>query len=411
VQILDAVVVQLNALWAKYNSGWNVPLMIDYLVSWIWELKTKKPSTSIDDEFIEWVSKIINGTSTWTTSQWWEVKYSNRYPWCDTDDIKIWKYTISACNVWASKAWLEEESYWSLFQWWNNYGFSNSWSITTSSTKVSWTVPIPYSFPAFITSWNNTISLQIPNRTLLQILDRRRIESYKNYFSYDEEWTWTITAQVISNWISPEKNYTWPNNDLWWWYTKINTLSLETSTINKKWPCAEWYHIPTKDEWLWMIDEWWWKNNYVSMINSLKLPLSGARDNKDASILEKGSVWHYWTSWTAWYWSDFILAENPSKTGSFLLYHNNSNSYDKIKEKGIDVQSKWYYYSNYKLTYTSNTNNNISITSLDALIINSWIFYYTIENSVTSLNVTLSGINYNPYTSRDYWYSVRCFKN
>jgi hypothetical protein len=42
VEILDTLVIQLNTLKPKYSSSWNVPAMIDYLISKIWELRNAK---------------------------------------------------------------------------------------------------------------------------------------------------------------------------------------------------------------------------------------------------------------------------------------------------------------------------------------------------------------------------------
>lgn len=55
------------------------------------------------------------------------ITQTNRYPWCNTDDITIWTTTIAACNVWAIEASTTNvNSWWELFQWWNNNWLKNS---------------------------------------------------------------------------------------------------------------------------------------------------------------------------------------------------------------------------------------------------------------------------------------------
>ena len=67
--------------------------------------------------------------------------------------------TISAKNLWATTVYndgdtLSEANCWKYFQWWNNYGFAWTWSVTTSSTKVDASTYWPwnyYSSSTFIT--------------------------------------------------------------------------------------------------------------------------------------------------------------------------------------------------------------------------------------------------------------------
>jgi hypothetical protein len=62
---------------------------------------------------------------------------TSRYPNCDTPDLTVEGYTISACNIGATTAGTGETSYGSLFQRGNNYGFPSTGTITTGSTLVN----------------------------------------------------------------------------------------------------------------------------------------------------------------------------------------------------------------------------------------------------------------------------------
>ncbi|MDR2541172.1 MAG: hypothetical protein LBD11_05405 [Candidatus Peribacteria bacterium] len=73
---------------------------------------------------------------------------------CDSPDITIGNYTISACNVGTSIAGLGSASYGAMFQRGNNYGFPSVGTIsTTSNTQVdasSYGPTNPYNSSTFI---------------------------------------------------------------------------------------------------------------------------------------------------------------------------------------------------------------------------------------------------------------------
>ena len=61
-----------------------------------------------------WTKNIIE-TSSQNTIQEIKNTVSNansRYPWCDTNDITIGRYTISSCNVGTNQAGINEQSFW-----------------------------------------------------------------------------------------------------------------------------------------------------------------------------------------------------------------------------------------------------------------------------------------------------------
>lgn len=165
------------------------------------------------------------------------------YPWCDTPDIRVWSYTIAACNVWATTAWTTVSSYGNYFQWWRNKWFAY-WDSTQQSTIIPWT------------TWLNATS-----------------------DTYWFMWNWWLSEPL--SWAS------WNIDNNWW--NNTNT------SIARQWPCAIWYHVPSHLEWNWLITAWWWASNPNAMVNTLKLPLQWLRSYFSAGIINAVS-WYYWSS-------------------------------------------------------------------------------------------------------------------
>jgi hypothetical protein len=161
------------------------------------------------------------------------------YPWCDTPDITVWAYTISACNVWtntASTAYNDAGWYWELFQWWNNAWIKTAW---TSPTQIS------------VSNIDSTYTSAT--------------------FIYD----------------TPDWNTT-ENDNMWW-----DTTDTDEARI---WPCEVWYHVPTNSEWAWIHTAWWWWTNWLNMSNALKMPMAGARNYSSADLNINGSYGGYWST-------------------------------------------------------------------------------------------------------------------
>ena len=109
----------------------------------------------------------VKPTSTWTVIQWtlgsaWIFRDTVNWLISITGDWVTW-YTISDKNLWATTVYsnwdtLSQSNCGYYYQWWNNYWFPWTWSITTSSTQVdaSWYWPWNYySSSTFIAiSWN-----------------------------------------------------------------------------------------------------------------------------------------------------------------------------------------------------------------------------------------------------------------
>jgi hypothetical protein len=240
-----------------------------------------------------------------------KLVYNSTYSWCDTPDIIIWNYTIAACNVWATTAWVHTwctvawndninllttnvncgpEYVWYHFQWWRNKWFSMLTAVTSprQSTKIDWTV------------WLNAIS-----------------DAYQ-----------FVRSSLLTS-------YTWASTDIdnnWWW--KSDNTTAIWNNKNRQWPCKNWYHVPSTAEWRWLVAEWFaskwvttcndsgnpyfciwtWDATLDNFQSDLKLPLAGARDWSNGNLNFQGSFGYYWSS-------------SPSGIYAWSLDFNPSNIY------------------------------------------------------------------------------------
>jgi len=106
-------------------------------------------------------------------------------------------YTIMDRNLWATSTGVDSsDSYWYYFQWWNNYWFPSdpNASIATGDTQVDASGYWPW-----------------------------------NYYS-------SGTFIIWMTWNSSA------NDNLWWWVSGTYEAM--------QWPCPEWYHVPSSEEWL-----------------------------------------------------------------------------------------------------------------------------------------------------------------
>ena len=163
-------------------------------------------------------------------------------------------YTLMDRNLWAT-AYMDEpwkttgDWYGSYYQWWNNYGFPNQWTVNTSTTRVN-------------------ASEYGPN----------------NYYSSD---TFIKASSSPYKWDSSD------NSNLWW---------NNGSESNRQWPCPDGYHVPTDNEFQGMIVNWE-KSEYYTNTNigsqwslDFLMPRAGNRSNSSADLVNQGVGGHYWSS-------------------------------------------------------------------------------------------------------------------
>ena len=207
--------------------------------------------------------------SVWAAISWnpWALTCEWNIIVCSSNNA--W-YILQACNLWTTIVWTWASSYWNYFQWWNNWWIP-SWTITPSTTVVNTTTPITY--------WPG------------------------NYYNVATFIWLAATVSPPNDWSNPQ------NNNLWWsgW-----------TAVQRQWPCAIWYHIPTQPEWASIIAYgWWssasWTNDWTRMMNSLRLPMAGSRYHNVATfVYNQGTSGDYWST-------------SPNSTNAYSMYMNTAN--------------------------------------------------------------------------------------
>lgn len=87
-------------------------------------------------------------------------------------------------------------------------------------------------------------------------------------------------------------------------------------------PCSEWFHVPTKDEWvnlIWILISTFWLTNWNATLKTyLKMPIIGRRYKNDSTPDEDYSTAYYWscTYWATlvYYLNSFVSWIYPSST-------------------------------------------------------------------------------------------------
>ena len=166
---------------------------------------------------------------------------------------------LGALEVWT---WDNSKAYWYHYQWGNNYGFNSIWDL--SAGNKTW-IKIDV-------SWSSTYS-----------------------------WNQFVWWESNSTWMSGSNN-----NDLWNWE-------------NRQWPCPDWWHVPTIEEWnqlliyyawyytwnnMWDISLEWNPYKYVSwnsvfgswFYNYFQIPFAGDRYYADAEVQHQGVGANLWSS-------------------------------------------------------------------------------------------------------------------
>lgn len=169
--------------------------------------------------------------------------------------------TIADKNLWATEVYNQGDAatlskFWYRYQFWNNYWFWNNFN------KIRWPISLEWYWP-------------------------------NNYY-YCEDF--------IINGTYPYKIWTVPVPDLWWCITGTYEAL--------RWPCSEWYHVPTREErddliTLW-IDINAWDRHNRDMIYILHMPKCWALNK----------YWGLdWLFSSAIYWSATCLVNDYYRQG------------------------------------------------------------------------------------------------
>jgi hypothetical protein len=173
-------------------------------------------------------------------------------------------------NLWATAvySWTEGSIVrWNYYQWWNNKARSNAGTISWTNSATSWITD----------AW-----------------------SYSNVWHPWYAWATMIVDTTNYDWADPQ------NDNLWW--------GASWTAAQRKWPCPSWYHVPSTEEWLWLVKAWFtlkwvsctaiawlscswsWNATLASFKSDLNLPLAGLRTRSSTSAGNQGSDGYYWSS-------------------------------------------------------------------------------------------------------------------
>ncbi len=219
--------------------------------------------------------------------------------WTITLDNWEESITIMDRNLWADVAWTWEESYWYYFQRWNNHWFQLNSEIKTWTELVSREESMQY--------WPNNWYDSDVQFVVLEELNRN--VDYYNYnylasFNDNLRW-WSWDSEIVNR----------------MWEYVIDQFRWDTGNprIERKWPCPEWFHVPSLGEihklfklWIdikypddiekkehvrWMAIWGGWNQIWREFSNDLLLPMAWwIRFDGNATPHDQESEWFYWMS-------------------------------------------------------------------------------------------------------------------
>ena len=254
-----------TATWNVTVISWSIVKLSEYIAAkadyeFIWwnNLPTAKVALEnnyLADKNITLYAIYRKSPSSWTLESW------------DFQILNITStgrslFNILDRNLWATTTWAWSSanlsSYGSYYQWWNNYGFSNSGAITTNTNQVNASSHGPsnlYNSSTFIT---------------------RTTSPY--------------------GWDSTN------NYNLWWWEWDTTTARWVWLDLSRRGPCPAWYHIPSTLEWnqardircqekMW--NEWCTSEAFAQ---DLLLPYAWHRNSGSGEINSQWEWWYYWSS-------------------------------------------------------------------------------------------------------------------
>ena len=177
-----------------------------------------------------------------------------------TDEWTTWHYTLMDRNLWATEVYDGTDNictYWYYYQWWNNHGFPYLCHERISVEKVD----------TSSYSWRN------PYLSGVYVCG---LDSSSN--------NWSIET----------------NADLWWNDTNTN--------VARQWPCPNNYHIPTRNEIIELVDNYWKRsadyaqnNQGVQWALDSLMPFAGSLSNNCDTFTQgnhhySSVIWRYWSS-------------------------------------------------------------------------------------------------------------------
>ena len=207
--------------------------------------------------------------------------------------------TLMDKNLWAELPWTGSESYGYYFQWWNNHGFQLNSEIKTWKDLVTRDVALQY--------WpNNPYDSDVQFVVMDNGEEVNRNLNLGNYFlaAVNDNLRWWSGDSEIVNRMGE--------------YV-IDQFRWDTSNprAERKWPCPEWYHVPSFGESHKLFKIWinikypddikkkehvrwmsiWGGKIWAEFSNDLLLPMAWwIRFDGNGTLHDQWQIWYYWMS-------------------------------------------------------------------------------------------------------------------
>ena len=227
--------------WDSYTVTEDITLYAE------WNIQCEDWLIEVNGECMDGSNNIIwQFAAEGRTFTYWEIVIPK------PDSIPYWpsSYIIMDRNLWALTSGIWIDSYGYYYQWWNNYGFATTGSVPNVLKSIA-NVNLTLYWPSSIwkTPYYSGVYVIAPNG-----------QSNRN--------DWASTS----------------NENIWWNITDDNTA--------RQWPCPSWWHIPSQEEWSWVIAYWKWWGKTID----LKIPAAWNRARSTSDLYT--NVWTDAIVWT-----------------------------------------------------------------------------------------------------------------
>lgn len=154
----------------------------------------------------------------------------------------------------------------------------------------------------------------------------------------------------------------------WEWITILNWN--DYSAI--QWPAPDGFHIPSKDEWVALIDilktTFWLANSATTLGTYLKIPRAGRRSNSDADVYTVGSNGYYWSS----------TPNNTNNTAYYLFFNSSGigNNTSGYRNYGYSIRC-------FKNTPVVPTSSWTTLYDWSGVASDAWVFYNAIDELIS----------------------------
>ena len=263
------ITMQDKNLWATQAWVWCINYG-NYCYAWVQDYSD--------------MDECLNGGMSQLGCMWWEYFWNLFRDEEDCNDR--WQSLFEACMA-EQGTWM----YGKHFQWWNNHWFEigcfTNWCSDTVTNSATSTLAI-WS-PDYNHVWYNWATFI----------------KWTSSSKYDY---WSDNTPSNHNWLRWWENDTAENN---YWFDEANNVARNVE--NRRWPCGEWYHVPSIWEWNQVLEYWAEENgieleddgglkyNYTTLDGlkfqeDFKIPFAGYRQYHDAKVYGMGNFASLWSS-------------------------------------------------------------------------------------------------------------------